>query len=368
MKRVLIPIILTTALSACRNSIGPAEESGAKVIDIPMLKESRTEGKPTWTDIMGSIDTIRLGGTVMESFIDHVSGVKFSSDLIFVQSSDVLNIFDYQGNMLTTIKHKGRGPGEYIRLTAFDIIESQRLIYILDTQSQQVIIYDFDGKHVRHFSLDCGDVVDFAVLPNGHMLLMKLLGDSNRGLYEADENGGNIHPLYEVEPDFKRVVISSGYLIHINDSVIGCLGQEDTDFIYHFQNGTLTPAYKIKTDIVISQQARQRSSASDDPSETYFKGQYWEIERYMGLSMNNNDQFVFAMYDKDSARTTRYYKSELTEPDSTIQFVPSFEYCYKGKLINAYDSGLILTVPPLHEAFPEITEDSNPVLLIFTLK
>ena len=327
MKRVLIPIILATALSACRNSIGPAEESGAIVIDIPMLKESRTEGKPAWTDIVESIDTIRLGGTVLESFIVNVSDVKFSSDLIFVQSSEVLNIFDYQGNMLKAIKHKGRGPGEYLDLTAFDIIESQRLIYILDTRSHQVIIYDFDGKHIRHFSMDCWDVVDFAVLPNGHMLLMKLLNDKNRGLYEADENGGNMHPLYEVEPDFKRVLISSGYLIHINDSVIGCMGQEDTDIIYHYQNGTLTPAYKITTDIVISQQVRQRSSPSDDPNETYFKAQYWEIERYMGLSMNNNDQFVYAMYDKDSARTTRYYKNELME---SIQFIPSFQFCYKG--------------------------------------
>lgn len=97
MKRVLIPIILATALSACRSSIGPEEETGAIVIDIPMRNERLTPQKPARADIIASLDTIRLGGTVDETLLSEVSDIKFSSDRIFVLSADVLCIFDLDG-------------------------------------------------------------------------------------------------------------------------------------------------------------------------------------------------------------------------------------------------------------------------------
>ena len=152
--RVLILLLLTAAITGCRSSIGPKEETGAIVIDIPMRNESLTPQKPARADIIASLDTIRLGGTVDETLLSQVSDIKFSSDRIFVLSADVLCIFDLDGRYISTIQRKGRGPGEYQHLSDFDIVEDQSLIYALDNQAQQVIIYDFDGKYKRHFPMD----------------------------------------------------------------------------------------------------------------------------------------------------------------------------------------------------------------------
>ncbi len=366
--RVLILLLLTAAITGCRSSIGPEEESGAIVIDIPMRNESLTPQKPARADIIASLDTIRLGGTVDETLLSEVSDIKFSSDRIFVLSADVLCIFDLDGRYISTIQRKGRGPGEYQHLRDFDIVEDQNLIYALDTQAQQVIIYDFDGKYKRHFNMDCWATVDFAALPNGHMLLMNLFGSNQRGLFEADENGKNQRILYEVESDYQRLTFADKYLIHINDSVIGCMGQEDTDYIFHYQNDTLIPAYKIRTDIVMPQEYRQKVSAAQDQDLVYTKLQYWENHRYMGITLVSNSNFVFCMYDKDNDLTTRYYRSELAEPDSTLDFVPSYQYCYKERLVSVYDAETILQYEPMQKDFPEITIDSNPVLVITTLK
>ena len=362
-------LTLLTILSGCKSDIGPADESGAIIIDAPMLKEAPTD-KPARADIIESFDTIRLQGNVLESFIGNVEDIRLSRDRIFVMSTDVINIFDYDGRYLTTIQRKGRGPGEYLALSYFDILEDQRLIYALDNQGQQVVIYDFDGKYVRRIPMNCYEAVDFAVLPNGHMLLMNLMGigQNTRGLFETDENGQNPHPLFEIAPDFQRLSLGFKFLIHINDSVMGCLGQEDTDYIYHYQNDTITPVYKIRTDIIMPDYVRARVSASENPDEVYTKMQYWETRRYMGILLLNNAQFVFTMYDKQTAQTTRYYKSELMVPEPNLDFVPSFSFCYKEKLINVFEAESILQYEPLRKDFPGITIDSNPVLVIATLK
>ena len=366
-KSILFLALTAAVLSACKSSAD--QNFSGTVIDVPMLKEQKTD-KPLRADIIESFDTIRLEGSVLESFIGHVEDIKFSRDRIFVMSTDVINIFDNDGKFLTTIQRKGRGPGEYISLRYFDILEDQQLIYAVDNQGQQVVIYDFDGKFVRHIPMQCYDAADFAVLPNGHMLFMNLMGisQSERGLYETDENGQNMHPLFEVAPDYQRLILGFKFLIHIDDNTIGCMGLEDTDYIYHYKNDSINPVYKIKTDIVMPDQVRQGVKPDESPNEVYTKMQYWETRGYIGITLSNNDQFVFTMYNKKTAQTTRYYKSELMEPDPSLDFVPSFSFCYKNRMINVFEAETILQFEPLKNDFPGITIDSNPVLIIIKLK
>ena len=158
------------------------------------------------------------------------------------------------------------------------------------------------------------------------------------------------------------------FLIHINDSVVGCLGLEDTDYIYHYQNDTVTPAYKIRTDIIMPDHIRHGISPNEDPDDVYTKMQYWETLRYMGITLINEARFALMMYNKETGQVTRYYKSELMDPDSKVDFAPSFTFCYKNKLIIVHEAEDILQYEPLQKDFAGITLDSNPVLVIIKLK
>lgn len=247
-------MLLIAALSGCKSTpnIGQDQEFGGIILDVP-IHGGEPVDKPRRVEIVESIDTIQLQGSVLDSFIDRITDVRLTDDLIFVSSSDVINVFDRDGRHLRKIQRKGRGPGEYLELSAFDIDPEHRLLYILDRQSNLIIIYDFEGKFERRIQLDSWGVTEFAVLPGGHLLILDLMNNraDHRGLYEADENGLPLRQLYAVAPEYDHIIYGSKFLTHISDSEIGCLGLEDNDLIYHFRNDSLAPVYKVKTDIVM---------------------------------------------------------------------------------------------------------------------
>ena len=365
---ILTFVLLIATLSACKSDITQTDDFGGIILNAP-LHDGKPSDKPRRADVVASIDTIQLQGSVQESFIDHVSDIRMTSDMIFVLSADVINIFDHDGRHLRKIQRKGRGPGEYITLTAFDILEEQKLLYVLDQQYQQIIIYDYDGRHVRTIHFDSWGVYDFAVLPSGHLLLLQLMDERSktRGLYEIDENGQFVRQLFALPQEYNHIVYGSKFLTHISDSVTGCLGLEDNDYIYHYQNDTLVPVYKVKTDIVMPDYVMQGQRPLP-PDEAYSKIQYWETPRFMGFTLVSEDLFTIVMYDHKTGQQTNYYKDELMTPHTELDFVPTFNLCYKNKLIIVHEAEDILQYEPLQKDFAGITLDSNPVLVIIKLK
>ena len=373
MRKILFlqMMLLIAALSGCKSTpnIGQDQEFGGIILDVP-IHGGEPVDKPRRAEIVESIDTIQLQGSAQESLIDHINDVRITDDLIIVSSSDVINIFDREGKHLRKIQRKGRGPGEYISLSAFDIDPEQRLIYVLDQQSKQIIIYDYQGKFERRIQLDSWGVTEFAVLPGGHLLILDLMDNraEHRGLYEADENGHPLRQLYAVVPEYAHIIYGSKFLTHISDSEIGCMGLEDNDFIYHFRNDSLAPVYKVKTDIVMPDYVMQ-GQRPVPPDEGYYKIQYWETPRFLGLTLVSEELFTMVMYDHKNGQQTNYYRDELMSgPNPDLDFAPSFSHCYKNKLTMAYDYSLTLQDEALKNLFPTLTEDSNPLLIIFNMK
>ena len=356
------------ALHSCKSDAARTDDFGGIILDAP-LHGGEPVDKPRRADVVESIDTIQLLGSVQETFIDHVNDIRMTDDLIFVLSSAVINIFDHDGNHVRLIQRKGRGHGEYDTPTAIDIDEEHRLLYVLDQMSQKILIYDFEGQFVRRIQLDFWGVYDFAILPNGHLLLLNLMDNRapNRGLYEADENGQPLRQLYAVAPEYNHIIYGSKFLTHISDSEIGCLGLEDNDLIYHYQNDSLVPIYKVKTDIVMPDYVLQGQRPLP-PDEGYSKIQYWETPRFLGLTLVSEELFTMVMYDHKNGQQTNYYRDELiNNPTPDLDFAPSFSHCYKNKLILSYDSEMALQFEELKKDFPTLTQDSNPVLLIFNM-
>ena len=363
-------MLLIAALSGCKSTpnIGQDQEFGGIILDVP-IHGGEPNDKPRRAEIVESIDTIQLQGSVLDSFIDRITDVRLTDDLIFVSSSDVINVFDRDGRHLRKIQRKGRGPGEYLELSAFDIDPEHRLLYILDRQSNLIIIYDFEGKFERRIQLESWGVTEFAVLPGGHLLILDLMNNraNHRGLYEADENGQPLRQLYAVAPEYDHIIYGSKFLTHISDSEIGCLGLEDNDLIYHFRNDSLAPVYKVKTDIVMPDYVLE-GKRPEAPDEEYYKVQYWETPRFLGLTIVSEELFTMVLYDHKTGRQTNYYRDELiNNPTPDLDFAPSFNYCYKNKLILSYDSEMALQFEELKKDFPTLTQDSNPVLLIFNM-
>lgn len=367
MKKILIPslllVLLAVAVNSCKNKTAGDDAFEGKILDAPLLKHVKTP-RPTFEGFWQSIDTIVLDNSTPESLVGTIKNIKFTQDYIFIHSNDnSLHIFDYQGNFIRKIYKVGRGRGEYDMLIRFDIQENAGLISILDG-ANIMRIYTFEGDFIRQFELQ-QYIDDFAVLSNGHYLMLNLEDESNgiRGLYETDEQGIVIQNLFEIPDYFQHIATTNNYLIHLNDSVISCMGLEDNDYIYHYKNGQITPVYKIRTDIEYPIEI-MKSRRWDNPDKEYTKTGFWESDRFLGLTVTNFREFVQIIYDK---REDNLYRFDLNDMnDSTLWKNPlTFQSSDNGKMVINYDPEFILGIPKYKAAFPKVDLDSNPILVIW---
>lgn len=84
--------------------------------------------------------------------IQGISNAFLTDSLIFVSDYDKLLKFDRNGNFVKQIGKKGRGPGEYPSLGNFIIDEDNQEIFVLS--SRIVLIFDFQGNFIRDFKID----------------------------------------------------------------------------------------------------------------------------------------------------------------------------------------------------------------------
>ncbi len=82
--------------------------------------------------------------------ISSIRRVKFGTKSIFIQNG-LENIYKYSidGNYITKIGIKGKGPGEYIFLRYFTLNSDNQNVYILGAIKEKIFIYSKTGKFIK---------------------------------------------------------------------------------------------------------------------------------------------------------------------------------------------------------------------------
>ena len=90
--------------------------------------------------------------------------------LDYMGTSSVL-VFDNKGTFLFKVGNVGQGPGEYTRVTDFDV--NNDCIYLLDSRKRMIFSYDLNGKFIKHYSYSTkvAGVNDLIVTDEGDFLL-----------------------------------------------------------------------------------------------------------------------------------------------------------------------------------------------------
>ncbi|MGM9759090.1 MAG: 6-bladed beta-propeller [Parabacteroides sp.] len=63
--------------------------------------------------------------------------------------------FSINGKLQNRIGKQGQGPGEYIRPTSLYVDKETRTVFVLDGNNQKFYLYDFAGKFIRSFKMEC---------------------------------------------------------------------------------------------------------------------------------------------------------------------------------------------------------------------
>ena len=105
------------------------------------------------------------------------------NDRIFIfdkRRANAVLMFDINGRFLSKIGKRGGGPGEYNMLSSYTADDDY--IYLLDASKSAVLVYDYDGNHVKDLKTP-NRPMDIAVFENGDFLL------TNHPLIYGEENG-----------------------------------------------------------------------------------------------------------------------------------------------------------------------------------
>jgi hypothetical protein len=150
MKKILIAglgIFLFVGISACQKK----SKIEAEIIDYNSFTEEAMDERIIDT---ASIQYVLLRFPIGDQKIRNIDRIKIRNKKIYVSDfrSGTLLVFDMQGNPISPIGRRGRGPGEYLNMADFDI-DAQENIHIIDGNADKLLIYDSDYEYVRETKL-----------------------------------------------------------------------------------------------------------------------------------------------------------------------------------------------------------------------
>jgi hypothetical protein len=177
MKRVLfIIVVMSVVFPGCNNR--ERTQNAREILTIPQSVDT------SFFKNVSGYELIRLEATNASSLLSHISKIRVFKDEIFILDirQNKLVVFSKDGKFLRSIGRIGRGPGEYIRLTGFEIDHRTNELLLLDKSEGKALIYSMDGTFKKHVSFE-NLSLNIARLGNGNFVLAYGVG-----LFQQNDN------------------------------------------------------------------------------------------------------------------------------------------------------------------------------------
>ena len=282
--------------------------------------------------------------------------------IFFLTNDEMVLQFSSTGEFIRRIGYKGRGPGEYLSARYFDILPEKEEVYVAGSLDGEMEVYSFAGKHLRTIPLSFHHF-DFVVKSNGHFLFYERYGnfepEAPAGLAEFDAQGNFIKT---VIPNNIFLTDLDDNLFHVAPGVIGYYNPSVGDTVFHITQDTVYAVYTISGDKKLTE------GVQPEERNMYGLSQYkimycTETDRVVNIGVMNQETVLRVVYDKINNKTYSYKNWEdQVIPQTDRAYL--MNTVYNGNGFHVLDAGDILASPELQKQFPEITEDSNPILLI----
>lgn len=361
----LLSVILFSVCS-CSNKQSGIENQDMITIDVPLQPDWSTP-LPRVSDLF-QITNVELSASSLESLVGSVSEIKLYGDTLYILSDVSLYLFKTDGRFITRINKEGRGRGEYVNITEFEIDRKNNNLLIFD-RSTGMLRYTMDGKFIDKTPIK-GMPQEFALLPGGDYLFYSPYDiDGLKGLWVTDSKDNFKRQLLGLK-DYKQQVVTADYkLACINDSLVGFMGPEKADLFYHITDDTIVTAYHITSHF---SSAGVTEGVGEEQVElpSYTKSYYCESdELFMFVMVGITDGVAIrTIYDKRTGQVMHPFAANSKAASDPEYKYPNFVNGYKNYFFNTISVKSILNNERLKAQYPDITEESNPVIQIFRAK
>lgn len=344
------------------------------VINVPLVHEEPTDYYDFFC-VFDSLTPIRLSNDSVNGLITFIEDIHIDGDLIFIRDVNTVHVFDMEGRFIRNIGRKGRGRGEYLGLMDFDLNRPRKELTIYDQGAHRFLVYDYEGNFLRQFEYEY-IVREFATLPNGDYLVYRPDYEKNahRGLFQIDSTGKIKKHLLQYDDYLKAYSHSGKCLCRINDGLLALRGLDCMNSIYHITQDTIYEAYQIVTDSKYDRRFVEKELPTDGDLEKYdfyHIIEMVETERHIEFNIVATSNWAKVYYDKKTNKTYRRYGkewSDLMEAKPSDLYEHFMTTCENGLNMGFLTTAAILKNPAYQSLFPDITEESNPVLFYSRVK
>lgn len=210
-----------------------------RLLEVIDITPALDKGSPVMaSEIYSDFRYIELE-TTDESMIRSVRDIVAFKGNIFIETSGKVLRFDSSGRFLNTIGAVGRGPGEFSASNIYlNILRDQNQIAVADHGMRRINIYEFDGRHITSFNVDCYPYFTASINNNllsytgwGHAQFSNNFAISVTSL--KGKASGNLLPVLENIPRTGMAVIwrdITGGFYYLGDSLT--LRDANVDTIY----------------------------------------------------------------------------------------------------------------------------------------
>ncbi len=145
-----LPLILSIPILSAAGCSSSSFEDGLDVETIPFHRMSKSSYCDLPAGFWDSVNYVLLDSSDSEYLLSSADKVIFRDGNFYILDwiKRKLLVFDGGGFPVKYIARRGRGPGEYLQITDFDIDDSGN-IWIWDGQKDRMLCYDSDGTFVK---------------------------------------------------------------------------------------------------------------------------------------------------------------------------------------------------------------------------
>ncbi len=357
-------MLILSAMTACtktdnaNNAVRQFNICFGKHMNVPFRMEQMVD---TFFYVM--LDDSILVGEIDE--IKYVDSVFY----LICKNEGRITRFDSNGHFLSTFNKFGHAKDEYVVMSDADISHDGSY-HVFDCAQHRLLRYTPTGMFSNAINVKEAPL-DLAVFSNGDYLFYTPFyypGEYHDGLWQTDSNGVFKKQLVPVEEGFAYGGVHSTYLNKISDDKFSLMGSVENDNIYLATPDTSYILYHLNYEKKIPYRIKCSSTIDYEryKGEIYLRHMYMESSRWLMVHSTDFISQLGLIYDKKNE--IEYHITSDEEMIQTEGFGGDVSFPLSNDLwaFVLYPSE-IMRYDSLRKKFPNITEQSNPVLSIVKL-
>lgn len=379
MKRILLIVLI---FASCKKEKNYSEVANREPKQINI---SESSNKEKLEDYIYDFRVVKLKTDVKLINIDKVKYFNNNYYVLDKKTSNLL-VFDKEGDYIKKIGERGKGPGEYKKITDFEIDEKREEILILSEPNKAMFKFALNGDFKKRISFKFF-VHGFIMAKNDTYVFMSGRSSSTYHTLTTTDLNGNI--ISNNIPFPKNIKIKSfGYSGGIHKQGVSNYFTETTSSLIYEIQDSIIPMYQFnfggdtwkeqdKFDLDRFSEENKKSKISyllnfycDTDSVMAFRfrnGKYYR----KGFYFKNSNKVLAAPFNLEDSFLYRLLSSPIGIKSNN--FISSLNYSLYDAIRNSKESEKFKQLYPefqdsIDKNLKDFSEYDNPYLLIYEIK